>query len=327
MKNLLSAIFLLLCLYTSTWACLNEHEDTQEQNQGRDHKSEFEMSILWVELTPRDLKAEAPAIKKKAAELLAKYKKSNAIGDYQSYGVQLILLGRYDEALKVMNDVLEKAEDWYSVQANLGTLHELRGDNQLAYTYIKRALEINKDAHRGSEWIHLNILDIKRTHGLPISSQNLIGVDFGTDEAPANKLAEKKLEDLGQQIHYQLTERMAFIQPKDSIVAHLLFDLANVQTLLGEYELAFENYEWAKKYGFSGELLEQRIANTKNPKPMAPEVAPAPVSAQPEVSADAKEAARDEAFWEMMGEITFPAVACLVVGIVLTISYWRKRKA
>ena len=314
MKPIL-AVLLLLLLHGVAFACLNEKEEAEPT------------PLLERRLSPRDLKAEAPSIQKEADRYMKAYKSSGELKFYQGYGVQLILLGKYDEALKVFDylRITEPTFKWYSVAANLGTLYELRGENALAYKELARAIRRKPNAHWGSEWIHLNILDIKRQPGKAINSLNLIGVDFGTGPAPANKVNEAKLDSLQRQLSYQLTERMAFIQPKDSIVAHLLFDLANVQTLLDDYELARENYEWAQKYGLSGDLIQQRIANTEHPQVMPPEVAPSVDLA--ETASDAKKEAAESAYWQRLGAMSFPVIALLGVGIYFFVQRLRKRKS
>jgi tetratricopeptide (TPR) repeat protein len=315
MKHILSTIIFLFGLYIGASACLNEHEEPGPEQPLPRH------------LTPRDLKAEAPEIREKAAEHLARYKKTKRMVALQAHAVQLILLGRYDEALKALNTVSLGTERWYSLAANRGTLFELRGENDYAYTCIKEAIRINPDAHWGSEWIHLNILKIKCFPSLAINSQNLIGTDFGSGTAPVSKVETAKLKALARQISYQLTERMAFIQPKDSAVACLLFDLANAQVLLGEYDLALENYEWARKYGMEGELLEERIAYLPDAEKNAKQAQELAERAEKEMSALSKKAEEDAAFWERLGGIAFSVVALLAVGITFLVKSLRKRSA
>lgn len=60
-------------------------------------------------------------------------------------------------------------------------------------------------------------------------------------------------------MYYQLNERVSFIAPKDKIVAQLLFDLGNTAYLLGNYTNSLNDYKEAKKYGFTGQIIEPRI--------------------------------------------------------------------
>jgi hypothetical protein len=59
-------------------------------------------------------------------------------------------------------------------------------------------------------------------------------------------------------LYYQLNERISFIQPKDKIIAALLFELGNVSYLTGAKAEASTLYEKAKEYGFENSLLKSR---------------------------------------------------------------------
>ena len=73
---------------------------------------------------------------------------------------------------------------------------------------------------------------------------------------------KNKLKKLSNALYYQLNERVSFVKPKEKIVAQLLFDLGNVAFLLGNFHDAVTNYELAKQYGFSDQLIEARIKET-----------------------------------------------------------------
>jgi tetratricopeptide (TPR) repeat protein len=318
LKSTFAALVLLMSLHATLHACLNEHEETLIETP------------VPARLAPRDLKAEAPEIREKADQYLAEYKETNRMKEYQRYGVQLILLGKYEEAQKVFIRVSVSTDNWYSVAANLGTLNELRGEPEGAYHMIKRAIQINKNAHHGSEWIHLNILDVKRTPGRPASSKNLINTDFGTGVAPVTTLPVKRLEELSRHLRWQLNERMAFVHPNDSFVARLVFDLANVQVLLHEFDLARENYDWARKYGMTGELLDERVAYVDDAEDNARKAAEIDARAKAEAEKLKLEPRRtpeqEAAFWEQMGALSFSVVALLSIGIYFGIQRLRKKK-
>lgn len=80
-------------------------------------------------------------------------------------------------------------------------------------------------------------------------------------------MTKEELTKLYLALYYQLNERITFIQPKDKIVAQLLFDLGNIEFLLGNYSEAVDDYRKARSYGFSSTLLKERIKHlTSNPQ-------------------------------------------------------------
>ena len=147
-------------------------------------------------------------------------------------GIVFIIQKEYQKAIDLYLDIEKKSPDLYSTAANLATAYELIGDNENALKWITKAIEINPNSNEGSEWIHRNILKIKLGL-LPLNSQNLIATDFGSDDAPKTSLSKDELIQLQNQLYYQLNERRSFIQPKDEMMALLLFDYGNVLLLNG----------------------------------------------------------------------------------------------
>lgn len=161
-------------------------------------------------------------------------------------------------------EVEKKYPNRYSTASNIGTAYELIGDNENALKWISKALVLNPDSHNKSEWIHQNILKIKLKQ-LQLSSESLINRDFGNEDFPVSTLIKEDLNSLKNQLYFQLNERRSFIQAKDEIIAQLLFDYGNILLLLGEKE-AKDVYEIAKQYGFSNELIDRRIEESKSIK-------------------------------------------------------------
>lgn len=162
------------------------------------------------------------------------YKETRNINYLSDKGLILIILGKYREAIDLYKKIEKLEPGRYSTASNLGTAYELSGDNTKALHWIRRAVQINHDSHYGSEWIHINILKAKLKGNQYITSTFLIGQDFGNHKIPFSKLSGKELFLLKKQLYYQLNERISFVEPKDKIVAVLLFDLANISYLMGE---------------------------------------------------------------------------------------------
>ncbi len=201
------------------------------------------------------------------AYLLEKLKEADSIysltgklEDYSDLGSMLIYNGQYLKAKQIFQNIEQKSPRLYQTAANLGTTYELLGQNDSALYWLKRAIEINPNSHRGSEWIHIKILEAKviakgdenyfRTH-------QILSLDFGEEIIPINK-TRLDLENLRKHLQHQLSERMSFIKPKDPIVAQLLFDLGNVNALTIDATSGLQVFELAEKYGYSSEVFKKR---------------------------------------------------------------------
>lgn len=93
------------------------------------------------------------------------YRRSgNLSGDYKIWSdiaVNLMKLGMADSAIKILIPLAKKYPEEYNILANLGTGYELIGALDSAHKYISKGFEINPRSHRGSEWIHVKILEAK----------------------------------------------------------------------------------------------------------------------------------------------------------------------
>lgn len=195
-------------------------------------------------------------------ELDSLYKKTKDLDYLSDKGYLLIVQGKYNEALKLYLNIEKIKPNRYSTASNLGTLYELMGENQKAYNWIKKSIAINPNSHKGSEWLHLKILEAKIKGLQNISGQFLINTNFGTSNEPRTKLSKKQIDELAQSIYFQVNERMSFIEPKDKIISILLFELGNLAELLGEHNSALETYRTARKYGYDGDLIVARMINS-----------------------------------------------------------------
>jgi tetratricopeptide (TPR) repeat protein len=190
--------------------------------------------------------------------LLMHWNNDKDIKDYIDYGLTFAYLGDYKKALEIFFKAHQLTPNDYSIAANIGTTYEILGKNDSAYFWINKAIQINPESHYGSEWIHLNILKIKMGKASGISSNNLIGTNFGEAVNPFSSMNDSVLKILGQSIYFQLNERMTFIKPKDSIIALLLFDLGNITAITQDLSTALRNYSKAKEYGFASKEMDLR---------------------------------------------------------------------
>ncbi|KUJ63268.1 hypothetical protein AR687_03700 [Flavobacteriaceae bacterium CRH] len=193
------------------------------------------------------------------SDLESAYKRTGDIDYLSDKGYVLIIQRKYDEALKLYINIEKIEPHRYSTASNIGTLYELKGENEKAYEWIKKAIKINPESHNGSEWLHLKILEAKIKNLKNISGTFLINTSFGLEKNPKTKLTSNELAILEKALYYQLNERITFIKPKDAIISVLLFELANIVKINKDDLSATEIYELSKKYGFQNELINKRI--------------------------------------------------------------------
>jgi tetratricopeptide (TPR) repeat protein len=190
------------------------------------------------------------------------YRQTGKLEDYSDWGTMLVYSGQYLKAKQIFQEIEQKNPGLYQTSANLGTVYELLGKNDSALYWIKRAVAINPSSHRGSEWIHVKILEAKiKANGNEnyLWTNSILSLDFGDDKIPVNR-NNLDLKNLGDQLYDQLNERMSFIKPKDPIVAQLLFDLGNILALRANATSGLQVYQTAQEYGYSSELFDKRLS-------------------------------------------------------------------
>lgn len=263
MKYLLSILSLCLLLPKNTKGCINEYRTLMDG------------SVILTEASsasPRGKYSleDKDMLMKKLYEAENRYKSSKNIHDYSDYATMLIYCGEYEKAKDIFLKIEKQEANMYITAANLGTIYELLGNVDSALIWLKKAVKINPNAHNGSEWIHLKILEAKK---LSNGDNNVLSkidilhleLDEGLMPNPLNMTrAHSNMVEVEVQLYLQLTERMTFIKPKDPVVGRLLFDLGNVCAITKDLKSAIEIYEKAKEYGFSSDLLEKREKHFKS---------------------------------------------------------------
>ena len=221
-----------------------------------------------------------PKRDRKLADLLLRIEKNVAddpsLANRNNLAAHLLKAGDFQRALEMLLALELEHPGHYQVAANLGTAYELTGRNVEAREWIAKGISRNIDNHRGTEWIHLRILDAKlalaqnpdwlRTH-------SVLGTDFGLDDAPAqsvpmppgnnpNKRVEARVAQVA--VCYQMHERLPFTPKPDALVGSLLFDAGNIAFHHDTLDNALKLYQLATDYSIADpSLLERRIAHTK----------------------------------------------------------------
>ena len=92
-------------------------------------------------------------------------------------------LAEHDRAIALMETSLTVDPDRYETHANLGTFHVHSGDFETGLTHLRRAIEINPDAHFGREIVQIRLIEFlqrERAAGrerLPLTKPETFRVD------------------------------------------------------------------------------------------------------------------------------------------------------
>ncbi|MCW5871365.1 MAG: hypothetical protein KIS61_29190 [Candidatus Eremiobacteraeota bacterium] len=237
---------LLLLLTLPVLACLNE---TEKDLNGNDVPVEAGPGSYELPSFYRDWKEELAGHEHK---LKANPHDRGARNDR---GVCLAHLGRSREALALFQQLEREAPGVYGTAANMGTCYELCGRDEDALYWIRESIHRNPDAHQGTEWLHVKILEAKLALAQDpnwLQSHSVLGMDFGSKVRPhyPRELSTQVARDrVRKALRYQLGERMPLVPPPDPVVADLLFDLANLAALMQSAHRGEEVMQEALRYG------------------------------------------------------------------------------
>jgi tetratricopeptide (TPR) repeat protein len=232
--------------------------------------------------------AEAAAI---AARLESDYRKEGSLARGNDLAVAKLLLGQYEDAIELLQQIEQRFPGYAVVAANLGTAYELSGHDEEALIWIREGVRRDPNEHRGSEWLHVLILEAKLALARDpawLQSNTVLGLDFGNDLEPRSPGAMPLNEagaprsklDVMNSIHYQLSERTKFVRAPNAIIADL-YAAAGDLAFEGskhrgagwwlEFSRAESNYQKARVYGPArAALVDARLLFVKEQTDAAP---------------------------------------------------------
>ncbi len=233
---------LWICGAPQVTACLNriDHEQLEE-----DKRSALEAAHALSRIVEKQPSAYAQDYLGGPRRTLSEQKESDALS--------AIFAGRYAVAVALLHEA-EKAEPGrYSVAANLGTAYELNKQDQPALFWISEAFRRNPGSPLRTEWVHVLILKAKlRQRQNPSAAFTpLIELPDDFTDTTVIKTAEgpQKVSEVLRAVHYQLSERMKFVKPRDVYVGDLLHTLARICEHVHGVEPAYEYLKLAELYG------------------------------------------------------------------------------
>lgn len=248
MKKLV--IFILLAICFQAFPCGNEYGHRMDGNR---------VYYEYFYLSPREKHFNVDRLFHNLTELNEELK-----GDPDNYktwsdiALNLMKTGQADSAVKILAPLVKKYPGEYNLMANLGTAYELTGANDSAYKYISKGYTLNNLSHRGSEWIHVKILEAK------IKRQKQ--KDWIQENAILSEEDIKTHQELEYHLRYQLRTRAPFSKKPNEVMSNLFETMADWSIKHSTYENAILAYAHALEYanGYSVSSRIERKIKTLN---------------------------------------------------------------
>lgn len=167
--------------------------------------------------------------------------------------------GQYAAAIDDLRKLESARPNQYAIAANLGVAFELVGNVEGALYWVREGIKRNRDSHRGTEWLHVRILEAKQNLADDpewLKRNTILGLDFGPEPIPRKIHGTVIVGDQSfsadgilAAIDYQLQERLQFVKAPDVIVADLLFDLGSLLMREQSVHAALPVLNLALEYG------------------------------------------------------------------------------
>ncbi len=255
MKKLLLIILLLPASFTG-YSCLNLYGEDIHGNQHFLEHRHFETTTF-----------NAKEIKKRMEVLSSKLSgNQNNYRDVSDYGVYMLMAGKYADGLALFREMVKKYPNEYNINQNLGTAFELNGMADSAFQYIKKGYLLNPRSHRGSEWMHIRYLEtvlgkqeLDYTKFTLLDTTAIGAIKNGYKGTPAHFF---ELDEVFNEINYQLNERIPFTLGKDEVLAKLLTETGDLYAEKFSVTRAHTCYLYAQYFTALPEektQLQQRI--------------------------------------------------------------------
>ncbi|MGH1337739.1 MAG: tetratricopeptide repeat protein [Aureispira sp.] len=245
MKSLFLSLLLLLSAATTSQACLNVYYSLDHNGHLHDNAEQLKRAF--------NTNFNLSLIERKLQKLEKRLAKEQDYKLLSNYAVLMLKAGKTKEALAILEQLYLHHPEEYQLAANLGTAYELNGDLTKALFYIKRGIELNPEAHQGSEWVHVKILETK----LQLQKDP----NYLTTHSVLELTEEQKNDPLvGEQIHIQVHERFPFSPPFNAIMANLLIDLGDCYANTTSIEFAKALYSIAKfHHGSKDKRIDEQL--------------------------------------------------------------------
>ena len=158
MRRLPPIVVVLLTLAAPAAACLWDYDTLRDEQRGLPTVAAV-LAGRWERHSPYFYGQRVERMRERLAE------RPGDLDAVDNLAVALEKLGRGDEAIALLTPVVEVNPERYTSLANLGTFHLHSGDLAAGIDFIRRAIEVNPDAHFGREKYQLMLAEHARDGG------------------------------------------------------------------------------------------------------------------------------------------------------------------
>lgn len=246
-----------------SWGCLNGYGGPAYAENVRGVMVPV-MSAGWSDRLQRSLAYDS-ASRKRGPQFPDQFR-GDPVGKANADAVEVLLDGDVTKAIAMFQKIEQNSPGHYATASNMGTAYELAGNLTEALRWIAEGVRRNGDSHDHSEWLHVRILETKlalqadpnwlKTHTVSgIKFHDIRGSMVETIQGAIPAITAQGV-NVKDAIGSQLQERIGLVKPKDTIVAHLLYELALIEMEAGYAQDASKELDLALSYGLPVELGE-----------------------------------------------------------------------
>jgi tetratricopeptide (TPR) repeat protein len=156
-----------------------------------------------------------------------------------NYCASMIQLGRYREAIPILENLLKDKPNEYEINTNLAVAYELNEQIDKALYFLKKSISISPKSHNESEWFHLRILE----SAITLRDKNLAPQDISV-----LRIENERSGKTGVQISYQLKERIPLTKSTNNLLSKVIEESADYYKANISLEWAIELYAIAIGY-------------------------------------------------------------------------------
>lgn len=262
----------LLCRFVSVigllatgaaWACMTDGPgfsgvQVTGARTGRTESGELKRLRACKATRPADRQAAVDAWFQERSRGAAPGEQARLIEEHDA--LRDLLNARYNDAIRKLL-ALEGVDPGRSgVAGALGTAYEHIGDYESAIRWINTAMAREPQARRGSEWLHVRILQAR--HALrtdpahlaqnPVVPLTKTGLPLdGPAYPPSNRPLQR--DELRDALYIQLGEQVLFLKPEEPLIAHLFQNLQQLEEATGNEVAAGACRALAREYSLNSE--------------------------------------------------------------------------
>jgi hypothetical protein len=292
------------------------------------------------------LSGDAAAMRNVAEEAGRAHRATPSLETTTDFAAALIFAGRTEEGIVLLRDLERTRPGSAFVAGNLGTALELVGQHEEALTWIRESMRRDPSLHRGTEWVHVKILEARLALQRDpdwLRRNSVIGWREGQRLPPNERSQPRTYREIVDALGHQKERHTRFVAPPDAVLGDLYLTLGDIaHTAAGAFNGTWDRdareaagYAAALRYGTPYETrARERLAAAERRVDAARKARE--VADQREQESRARELASQQAADERRQRLEaeqrrrrlLPLIAFGMLAVVVAvIAWWRRSRA